>query len=164
MVSMDTETFLNTMKLYRHKLLNELQVIHGYQSMNMKEESMDKLNHFIDELNTERALQSLDAPEYVSRILLWKIDHPEVRLHFKTTGETQPLRTYDKAMEQDVQSVIDQVEEVVQEDTSLWIHLSYQPEIQIDYIITDVEKDKQNDPENETENDLQKIVFQYRYK
>lgn len=53
------------------------------------------------------------APEYVSRILLWKIDHPEVRLHFKTTGETQPLRTYDKAMEQDVQSVIDQVEEVV---------------------------------------------------
>nr|WP_289036775.1 Spo0B domain-containing protein [uncultured Allobacillus sp.] len=161
---MDTETFLNTMKLYRHKLLNELQVIHGYQSMNMKEESMEKLNRFIGELNAERVLQSLDAPEYVRLILLWKIQHPEIRLQYQTTGKSQSLRNYVQVMCRDAQTVIDKVEEVAQEDTSLSIHLSYQPEIKIDYIVTNVEKDKQNDSENEAENDLQKIVFQYRYK
>ncbi|MFC0014950.1 MULTISPECIES: Spo0B domain-containing protein [Allobacillus] len=161
---MDTETFLNTMKLYRHKLLNELQVIHGYQSMNMKEESMEKLNRFIGELNAERVLQSLDAPEYVRLILLWKIQHPEVSLQYQTTGKSQSLRNYVQVMCQDAQTVIDKVEEIAQEDTSLSIHLSYQPEIKIDYIITNVEKDKQNDSENEAKNDLQKIVFQYCYK
>ncbi|MBR7553410.1 Spo0B domain-containing protein [Allobacillus sp. GCM10007491] len=161
---MDTESFLKIMKLYRHKLLNELQVIHGYQSMNMKEASIEKLNRFIGELNAERVLQSLDAPAYVSLILLWKIQHPEIRLQYQTIGKSQSLRNYDQEMCQDVQTVIDKVEKLAQEDTSLSIQLSYQPEIQIDYIVTNVEKDKQNDSENEEENDLQEIIFQYRYK
>lgn len=163
---MDTDYFLETMRLYRHQLMNELQVIHGFQTMGMKDESLKKMNRFIDQLSSERTLQSIDANQYVSWLLAWKIRHPEVLFSYQTKGEHRSLKKFDDALLNDVKSVIDQFNRL---DGNLYlsVELSYGSAIELKYSLVNFGKNETLNAsdmrESEMENKDERLVFQFRY-
>lgn len=61
---MNAEEIVELLQHRRHDLVNEMQVIHGYVSMNMLDKAQGKIDEFFGKTEQERKLYMLQAPSF----------------------------------------------------------------------------------------------------
>ena len=78
---MDEKDFIKVLQLYRHDLINHLQVIQGYVNMDQLDKVKSKVNDLWNHLNQEKILVHTDAPKFIFWIL--QVNHVEENIRIK---------------------------------------------------------------------------------
>lgn len=73
---------LNLLQYYRHDLMNELQLVQGYLHMGKTDKAKQKVNNWINDLNEERKLMNLNAPQFVVWMIMFNHVHNHIRLSY----------------------------------------------------------------------------------
>lgn len=82
---MDEQDVIQLLRYYQHDLLNELQIIQGYASMNKIDKVKEKIAACVDVYNKERQLMYLNSPKFA--LWLMKAQH-----HQKNIGISYDLQ------------------------------------------------------------------------
>lgn len=64
-LQIELDDVLQLLRVYRHDLLNQLQLVDGYAGMGQHDVSREKLQVLINQLKNERILQTIQAPQFV---------------------------------------------------------------------------------------------------
>ena len=83
---MEAKDVIQLLRLQRHDLMNDLQIIHGYLSMGKIDKVKSKVNDIIEACNQERVLMNINCPNFA----LWLI---QVNLHHKHIQFTYDIHT-----------------------------------------------------------------------
>lgn len=62
---MNVEEIVELLQYRRHDLVNDMQVIQGYVSMNMLEQAQEKVDQLLEKTEQERKLYMLQAPSFI---------------------------------------------------------------------------------------------------
>jgi len=170
--SVTTEEVLDLIKLYRHDLMNDLQLIQGYASMGKFDQSNEKLKQFIHKLNIERQLQTLDAPEFIFWLLKLKLFERDIQFTMSVDMSQEPISAYDEKMKNDGEVLLHFLKENSSKNMSvipLHIEIFYEDGWNIKYVISkalneilDVLKDRDYFFQGTENNDELNLVFKYK--
>jgi stage 0 sporulation protein B (sporulation initiation phosphotransferase) len=72
---------------YRHDLMNHLQVVQGYISMNKAEKAGEKLKETMDYYNEERKLMHVMPPDFILWVMQVNIIFDHIRLEYQILTE-----------------------------------------------------------------------------
>src|SRR5690625_449462 len=97
--------------MYRHDLMNDLQLIQGYASMGKNDKSNEKLKQFIHKLNMERQLQTLDAPEFTLWLIKLKLFERNILCTLSVSATDAPISSFDQIMRGDGVTIVDLLKE-----------------------------------------------------
>lgn len=88
---MNEKNVIDIIRHYRHDLLNDLQIIHGYSSMGRLENVKEKLAECMHRFHEERKLTSLDTPSFALWLIRFNSLHTNFRLtyHIDTNSNLQ---------------------------------------------------------------------------
>ncbi|MEN1969272.1 Spo0B domain-containing protein [Lentibacillus sp. N15] len=103
---------MEALRLYRHDLMNDLQIVQGYASMGNMEKVQEKLAKWMDHFNEERKLMNLDAPTFALWLIQFNSNHQNVRLSYYIDVEPMNLHVIDHTLVQECQSVINMLEQL----------------------------------------------------
>lgn len=78
---MENESVIELLKYHRHDLMNHMQLISGYLSMNKTDKARDKIADMLEHYNQERKLMSLQA----NRFTLWLLQFNHIHANFRLT-------------------------------------------------------------------------------
>ncbi|WP_027963552.1 Spo0B domain-containing protein [Halalkalibacillus halophilus] len=147
---MDSSEFLEWLRMYRHDLMNDLQLVQGYATMGKHDASQEKLQQLIERLNQERLVQTLDAPLFVRWLLTFPLQEKLVDVQFKVELDEAAIQPFDQAMVADSEAVIDQLtyNQSSEEPVLLIVHIYFEGSWYVEY--------EWHDPELEV-NQLQKL-------
>lgn len=124
MVNLETSEVLELLRMYRHDLMNDLQLIQGYASMGKYEVSNEKLNQFIHKLKNERRLQSLDAPNFVLWLIKLKLFSREFNVTFDVQFSDEQIKQFDIQMKEDGERLVQLLKEQIgQSFQSIPLHI-----------------------------------------
>lgn len=73
---------------YRHDILNQLQLVQGYLSMNKPNKVGEKLADLFSSLNEERKLTSLEAPKFALWLLQFNHSYNNFRITYQIDMES----------------------------------------------------------------------------
>ncbi|MGM8214237.1 Spo0B domain-containing protein [Bacillaceae bacterium W0354] len=135
---MNTSEVLELLRLYRHDLMNDLQLIQGYAGMGKYEQSNEKLKAFINKLNQERQLQTLEAPNFVLWLILLKLHQRELHTTLEIEPASEPISQFDRQMKADgeyVLNILKNQSEKLLMSFSLTIKINYEQGWNIKYSI-----------------------------
>ncbi|HLS61563.1 MAG TPA: Spo0B domain-containing protein [Virgibacillus sp.] len=93
---MNGQTVVQLLQSYQHDLMNELQIIHGYSSMDKVDRVNDKINALISTLEIERNLLSIHAPEFILWVVQFNHLHENIRLVYRINSTYINLTDYDE--------------------------------------------------------------------
>ncbi|MUV39509.1 Sporulation initiation phosphotransferase [Lentibacillus sp. JNUCC-1] len=86
---METKEVIDTLTHYRHDLLNQLQVIHGYLGMGKPDKAEEKLSAYTSQLDQERRLMHLGLPDFALWVIRFNMEQTHFRLTYKI--ESHPV-------------------------------------------------------------------------
>lgn len=124
---------LYLLRLYRHDLMNHLQLVDGYASMKQYEQSQEKLHHLIMQLKNERQLQTLDAPQYVYWLLSLNLFEREMNFDFEIENHETSIEDYDGQITHDGKRLFEQIK--AQLDSLIHLHILVQIKYDHDWYI-----------------------------
>lgn len=98
---METIEVLQLLRHWRHDLMNQIQLIQGYTSMNRPEKVKEKLHAMILEANQQRKLMDLQANEFALWLLQANMKNKQIRVTFEVNDVHENLQYLDtKLLEQ----------------------------------------------------------------
>ncbi|RPF55506.1 Spo0B domain-containing protein [Aquisalibacillus elongatus] len=106
-MKVEVEELLALLRLYRHDLMNDLQLVQGYASMNKHDLSKEKLDGLISKLREERTLQTLHAPQFVYWLIQLKLNERETRFEFEIESHDHSIGNYDEELVLDGKMLMD---------------------------------------------------------
>ncbi|WP_194840778.1 Spo0B domain-containing protein [Filobacillus milosensis] len=169
-MSVNVEDVLDLLRLYRHDLMNDLQLVQGYGSMKKHDVSMEKLNQLITKLGEDRLLQTLDAPQLVYWLFHLKLNSRETKLEFDIEHNDQSLQPYDEIILNDGKHLIQTFEKELGSlsDLHIRIEIKYEDDWYIKYRIKGNEQIKDivlnTDSKLMIENNEEETSFVFSYK
>lgn len=140
---MEKRELLNLLRHYRHQLLNDLQIVHGYLSMGMPEKSSNQVNALIERLVKERDLQAIDAPHFFYTFLSWRMQHPNWQVDYVVEEPVQQVSQFDEALTNDLQEVLGQIETF--EDPIINVQIAFSPILTVEYQVANGESHQSED-------------------
>ncbi|MET3682535.1 stage 0 sporulation protein B (sporulation initiation phosphotransferase) [Alkalibacillus flavidus] len=151
---MDREQFLEWLRIYRHDLMNDLQIVQGYASMGKHDKSTEKVNALIERLKQERLLQTLNCDAFVYWLLSTSLTEHDLNLTFSVDTPLTDVSALDELLTHDGQMIVEQLEAVVNEWTDVSMHVSIEGEnaLSIHYDL--------DLPKNDQQSLLNKVCFQ----
>ncbi len=90
---------------YRHDLLNDIQLIHGYASMGNLDKIKDKLQDLLQKTNEERRLTNLKCPHFTLWLMNFNAQYENIRLSYKVLIQ-EDLSTFDLTLYATCQEII----------------------------------------------------------
>lgn len=81
---MKADDVLEIIRHYRHDLLNELQLVHGYLSMGKTEKTGKKVQNMIERYHEERKLFDLHCPYFTLWLMSVDRNYPQFRIRYET--------------------------------------------------------------------------------
>ena len=78
---MDEELAIQIIQRYRHDVLNHLQLVSGYLTIQKPEKAEEKVNEWIQMIEDERKLTNLDTPKFT----LWIFQYSDLYKNFSLT-------------------------------------------------------------------------------
>lgn len=106
---------VHLLKHYRHDIMNHLQVIKGYASMNKIDKVNNKLNQLVSLLNEESKLMNLNAPNLYLWIMQFNTIHANMRLSYTVNIDRGNLADIENQLLSRVQEVIDLIKKFGQD-------------------------------------------------
>ncbi|MFC0522467.1 Spo0B domain-containing protein [Pontibacillus salicampi] len=83
---MEIQEVTNLLKHYRHDWMNQLQLVHGYASMDKMDKVKEKVQAIIDASREESKLMSLHAPQFALWLIQFNMMHQDIRLTYNVTA------------------------------------------------------------------------------
>lgn len=97
---MNEQAFIKLIQYYRHDLVNHLQVISGYLSMNKKQKANEKLQEVITNFSKEQKLFQLQAPKLMIWLLQFNHTYENIRITYDIDMEIMDLSSVDALLVQ----------------------------------------------------------------
>lgn len=79
---MENETDLQLLQLYRHHVMNELQVVNGYLQLENIECAQQNISRWIERLQEEQKLFHLNASHFITWLLFLNKKHPNIQIAY----------------------------------------------------------------------------------
>ncbi|MGM8364704.1 Spo0B domain-containing protein [Virgibacillus sp. W0181] len=95
---MNEKKFMQFLQNYRHDILNELQIVHGYASMGNLEKVENKVSQMIASFHNERKLISLHAPKLALWVIEFNHRHENIRITYDMHTENINLEQIDDSL------------------------------------------------------------------
>lgn len=87
---MEESDVIQLLRYYRHDIMNQLQLIHGYISMDKLEMVKEKMQTYNVYLNEEQKLMNLNVPSFTLWLLFFNAKHANMRITYEIKiGEFQ---------------------------------------------------------------------------
>jgi stage 0 sporulation protein B (sporulation initiation phosphotransferase) len=80
---MKADEVMNMLRHYRHDVLNDIQLIHGYAALGNMEKIKEKINEMIVKSNEERKLTNLKCPHFTLWVINFNHAYENLRLSYK---------------------------------------------------------------------------------
>lgn len=92
---MEKEEIVQLLQYRRHDLVNDIQVIHGYASMQMFDKVQEKLADFLHATEHERKLHMIKAAHFILWIEMFRMKHKNFKLTYEI-AEFVDIRAHDE--------------------------------------------------------------------
>ena len=109
---MKEKDFIQILQCYRHDLMNDLQVIQGYLSMDKIDKVKTKVNDTIESYNEERKLVSLNTPEFILWVIQFNHLYDNIRLTYQINIENMNLLAIDTLLVNQCKQIIKRIGEL----------------------------------------------------
>lgn len=96
--NVDAKEVIQLLRLQRHDLMNDLQIVHGYLSMGKAEKVIVKVNEIIEGLNRERLLMNSSCPNFALWLIQTNLQHSHIQLTYEIRTGNRNLQAYDKVL------------------------------------------------------------------
>lgn len=106
---MEEKDVVNVLQHYRHDLMNNLQVVHGYLSMGKIDKVESKVNECIAFFNEERKLMGLNMHKFTLWIIEFNNIYDNLRLTYQVHTENKNLSDYDELLVKRCNNIINRV-------------------------------------------------------
>lgn len=120
---MKKEEIVQLLQYRRHDLVNDIQVIHGYASMNMIDKVQEKLEDFIRATENERKLHMVAAPSLILWIELFQIHYD----HFTLTYDVKKvidLSEFDEWITEQCEKLMQEVQKQINQEETYTVHIA----------------------------------------
>lgn len=104
---MNEKDVVELLRLYRHDMMNDLQIVQGYASMGKMDKVESKLTEWTARLQEERKLMSLQAPAFALWVIQFHSHYDNIRLTYQIDMETIDLHIIDHTLEQACFAAVD---------------------------------------------------------
>jgi stage 0 sporulation protein B (sporulation initiation phosphotransferase) len=101
---------MELLRMYRHDVMNDLQVVQGYASMGKVDKVQTKLAEWMEHLNEERKLMSLNIPKFALWLIQFNSVHANIRLSYDIHMENGNLHILDDTLVNQCQWCIESLE------------------------------------------------------
>ena len=92
---MEAKDVIQLLRLQRHDLMNDLQIVHGYLSMGKTDKVKSKVNDIIEACNQERELMNINCPNFALWLIQVNMHHKHIKFTYDLHTENRNLHTYD---------------------------------------------------------------------
>ncbi|MEW9675889.1 Spo0B domain-containing protein [Lentibacillus sp. L22] len=106
---MNEREMVELLRLYRHDLMNDLQIVQGYASMEKMDKVKQKLASLMNYFNEERKLMRLDMPKFTLWLICFNSVHTNIRLSYHINMNPINLQAIDQTLVEECQSVVEMV-------------------------------------------------------
>lgn len=106
---METKDVVKVIGDYRHDLMNELQMVHGYLSMGKIDKVENKVKECIAFYSEERKLMSLNVPAFALWLIQFNHVHDNFRLTYQIHTENKKLNHFDEMLVRLSNAIIDEL-------------------------------------------------------
>ncbi len=141
---MENDKIVQLLQYRRHDLVNDMQVIHGYASMQMFDKVQEKLDEFMIATEHERKLHMLGAHQFILWVEMFRMQHENFKLLYKVNDYID-LSAHDEWITNICEKLINELNQHVHHEELYDIHLSiYKKSEQqacIQFIIEQINKD-----------------------
>ncbi len=120
---LNTSEFLQWLRLYRHDLMNDLQIIQGYATMGKYDKSNEKINQLTERLKDERLLQALNADQFAYWLLTLSLAEKQLEVTYDIDVEQSNLSSVDQQMKTDSENIIERLFKHINEYEIKPIHI-----------------------------------------
>ncbi|GAA0601561.1 hypothetical protein GCM10009001_17940 [Virgibacillus siamensis] len=103
---MHEEDVVNILRHYRHDLMNHLQIVQGYLSMDKPEKAKSKMEKLMKLLEEEHKLVNLNLPKFALCLLQFNTNYQNFRLEYQIHTNRQDLRLLDNILVEQCQQVM----------------------------------------------------------
>lgn len=94
----ESKDVIQLLRLQRHDLMNDLQIVHGYLSMDKTEKVKKKVNEIIEAFNRERKLMNINCPEFALLLIQSKWHYNNVQITYDIHTEKSNLQAFDESL------------------------------------------------------------------
>ncbi|WP_010098993.1 Spo0B domain-containing protein [Ornithinibacillus scapharcae] len=95
---MESKDVIQLLRLQRHDLMNDLQIVHGYLSMGKTEKVTKKVNEIIEAFNRERKLMNSNCPEFTLFLIQAKWLYNNIQITYDIHTEKSELQAFDVSL------------------------------------------------------------------
>lgn len=95
---MNEQEVVRLLQYYRHDLMNELQIIHGYLSLDKVDKVKSKVEDVIINYNEERKLMNTNATRFILWVLQINQKQANIRLTYKLNFDHLSLQSLDEEL------------------------------------------------------------------
>lgn len=120
---MEKEKVVQLLQHRRHDLANDIQVIHGYASMNMIDKVQEKLDDFIRATENERKLHMVAAPSFILWIELFQVHYTYFSLSYEVQDVVH-LGEHDEWITKQCEKLIQEVQKQMNEEEMYNVHVT----------------------------------------
>lgn len=116
---MEAKDVIQLLRLQRHDLMNDLQIVHGYLSMGKTDKVKLKVNEIIQEFQKERLLMNLNCPNFALWLIQVNWFHNNIRFTYDIHTITRDLSKYDSVLASIGNTVLESLNKAFKEETAL---------------------------------------------
>ncbi|WP_158701705.1 Spo0B domain-containing protein [Lentibacillus sp. Marseille-P4043] len=113
---MDEKAMVDLLRLYRHDLMNDLQIVQGYASMGKIDRVQTKVTECMDRFHEERKLMSLSAAKFALWLIQFNSIHANIRLSYYINVENKTLSGIDNTLLNQCQLAIKSLEQLLDDE------------------------------------------------
>jgi len=154
-IMMQEKTMVQTLQRTRHDLMNNLQVIQGYLSMDKIDIVKEKLTECIDYYHEERKLININAPHFILWVIQFNHCHDNIQLTYHV-DEHLDLASIDHQLIKDSKHLVNIISKLGSKmelyELNLQISMVQQSKVKVSFTIVDqfelineFQDNKQND-------------------
>lgn len=96
--TMKSDEVIDLLRHYRHDLLNHLQLIKGYASMNKLDKVKEKIDQGIVLSRQEAKLSDLNCPAFALWVIQFNWQHENFKLQYQVDGDNVDLSSIDSSL------------------------------------------------------------------
>ncbi|MEN2765864.1 Spo0B domain-containing protein [Ornithinibacillus xuwenensis] len=116
---MEAKDVIQLLRLQRHDLMNDMQIVHGYLSMGKTEKVKAKVSDIIEAFNQERLLMNINCPKFALWLIQLKWLHNNIRFTYDIHTEIGDLEAYDDILTNLGHVIIESLLEVTHDSLQL---------------------------------------------
>ncbi|MCM3742150.1 Spo0B domain-containing protein [Oceanobacillus luteolus] len=113
---MEAKEVVNLIQLYRHDLLNHLQIIHGYVKMGKLEKVEANMSKLFDYIDNERDLFKLDIPHVVLWFFEFRKRYEQFQLSYEVDVNKLSLNAADMHIKDKLEQIMQDVKNISSEE------------------------------------------------